>query len=282
MIKLRFFSSFGDSDMTNHYGLSKHPDYGKKIQVVTDNTYTHAVILNIATPDIGNIPKENVIGFAFEPPAFLGLTPKFISYAIKHIGMYCIGSTDGLPLPFTERFGFLMHQTPIPRDNRKLMSIMVSDKISAPGHKYRHLLAHAILQTDLPIDIWGRGCKYYTSADNRIKGEFKDELIIHTGYKYHIAIENFQHSAYVSEKIIDSIYSGTIPIYLGGSIMDDYCIRLKGNLSEDIALLTQICSSGVEVSLKGIDDFKTEFNFGDTLLKYFGASPEPLDYSPEH
>ena len=50
---------------------------------------------------------------------------------------------------------------------------MVSEKTDAPGHKYRHALVKKILDTDLEIDIYGRGCKYYKD-DKRIKGEFED------------------------------------------------------------------------------------------------------------
>lgn len=54
------------------------------------------------------------------------------------------------------------------------MSIVLSHKQRAPGHTYRHILVKCILQNNIPIDIFGRGCKLYNTRDERLKGEFKD------------------------------------------------------------------------------------------------------------
>ena len=60
------------------------PYYGKgnDVFITTDDDYTHAIILNTAMPFL-KIPKERVIGFAFEPLPYLHLTPIFINYAIN-------------------------------------------------------------------------------------------------------------------------------------------------------------------------------------------------------
>lgn len=58
--------------------------YGKdkSIYITTEDDYTHVIIINTAMPKINkNIPKSHVIGLAFEPFQFLGLTRKFVSYA---------------------------------------------------------------------------------------------------------------------------------------------------------------------------------------------------------
>jgi hypothetical protein len=137
IIRVRFFSDFTDSieiksvyermcetHLINEYGKDK------KIYITVDNDYTHVIILNTAMPTIKNIPKQNVIGLAFEPPYFLRLTQKFIDYAQKYINKYFIGDKGNLPLPFTEGFGYMWHIPPLdilPIKN-KCMSIMVSQK----------------------------------------------------------------------------------------------------------------------------------------------------------
>ena len=123
------------------------------------------------------IPKENVIGLAQEPIPFLLLNDEFIKYTQKHIGKYYVSDKNNLPEPFIEGNSFLCYDRPILDTYKpKLMSIMVSQKMYAPGHIYRHELVQKILQTNLPIDIWGRGCYHY--KDSRIKGTFTQfELI---------------------------------------------------------------------------------------------------------
>lgn len=223
-----------------------------KFTLTDREDYTHVIILNTYMPNIYHIPKENVIGLAYEPPKFLNITPEFIIYAQKHIGKYFIGDKNDLPLPFIEHYSYLWHATPlsyIPLKNpNKIMSIIISYKTeNAPGYKYRHELIKEILNTNLPIDIYGNGCKLYQDyKDIRIKGEFKN-IEPYESYDYHIAIENFQTNHYFSEKIINSLLCSTIPIYLGCRNIETYfpenVISLSGNISEDMLLLKSICDN---------------------------------------
>ena len=102
-----------------------------------------------------------------------------------------------------------------------------SVSLNSPGHKYRHILVQNILKSNLPIDIYGNGCKYYNNInDPRIKGEFNDTTLF-DNYKFHICIENFQTPHYFSEKIMDPLICNSIPIYLGCNNINppgkDYC-----------------------------------------------------------
>ena len=130
----------------------------------------------------------------------------------------------------------------------KIMSIMISQKSSAPGHKYRHILTQAILKTNLPIDIYGRGCQFYNNKinDKRIKGKFnKNEM--YNDYMFHICIENFSTPHYFSEKIINPLLCGSTPIYWGckniHSYFGDVMIMLSGDVNKDIQMLNQICQN---------------------------------------
>jgi hypothetical protein len=253
MYRIRIFSSFGDSNACKdiYERLCEAPlidKYGidKEIYITNDDDYTHVLILNTAMPDIKHIPKQNVVGLAFEPFVYLGLTEEFVQYAIDNIGKYFIGDTMGLPEPFVERFSHMWHNQPLKQlpVKTKMMSMMISEKASQTGHIYRHELVQKILQTNLPIDIYGRGCRYYDHLnDPRIRGEFV-EGEPYNQYQYHICIENCQTNHYFSEKIMNPLIVNTIPIYLGCRNIDHYfpnmVIKLCGDVETDISMLKQL------------------------------------------
>lgn len=254
MIKIRVFCSFSPPDTDDSEAfirtseLKDDPEYNTVYCFTNDDDYTHAILLNTPMPEL-KIPKENVIGLAFEPIQFLGLTPQFVDYAQQHIGKYFIGSKGDLPAPFMEHFAYMWHMTPlttVKKEKKKLMSIMISNKLQAGGHKYRHVLANKILESNLPIDIYGRGCNYYKTRDKRLKGEFKDQRLMLEDYKYHICIENYISSHYFSEKIMDTLLCNSIPIYMGCVNIDDYfpesAIHLTGDVEKDWELLRDICN----------------------------------------
>jgi len=226
--------------------LDKDNEYGVKYKFTENDDYTHAIIINTCMPEL-IVQKENVIGLSFEPPKFLGLNDIFIEYVKKHIGRYYIGKKGNLPYPFIERYSCQWHTKPLtftPIKN-KLMSIVCSKKMYAPGHIYRHELIKCILKTNLPIDIYGRGCVFYHN-DDRIKGKFK-KIEPYETYKFHIAIENFSLPHYFSEKIVNSLLCSSIPIYLGCQNIDSYfdntVIKLTGNVHQDMELLKNICNN---------------------------------------
>ena len=234
--------NFINPTSTNHYGINK------KYIFTSGEDYTHVFIFNTVMPDISHIPRENVIGFSWEPLQYLQLTHEFVDYAIKYIHRYYVGDKYDLPKPFTEGYGYLPCYIPpqidiIPKN--KFMSIMISQKMHAPGHKYRHELVNAILNTSLPIDIHGKGCSYYTTTiDNRIKGEFNSNEVLYEGYTFNIGIENFQSNHYFSEKMINPLLSQTTLIYLGCHNIDKYFpemyISLSGDITQDMQLLHDI------------------------------------------
>ena len=250
--KIRFFSSFGDEKQVkevlhrlcetsnmNNYGE------GKEIEVTDGDDYSHVFILNTAMPVLReNFPKENVVGLAFEPYIFLGLSQEFIEYAEKNIGKYLIGDKSILPCLFVEHYSYLWYCTPcrtIPNKTKR-MSIMISEKGVTEGHIYRHMLVQGILQQGLPIDIYGRGCAYYEIEDDRLKGEF-EELEPYRDYDFHICIENVESNHYFSEKIVNPLLNGTTPIYLGCMNIQQYfgkIITLSKNITSDLELLKKI------------------------------------------
>jgi hypothetical protein len=247
---IAFFSSFCDGNIQPEIIIRVHQlinskRYNRDYKFVKNTDYyTHAIILNTAMPKL-NISKENVIGLAFEPIQYLGLTDKFIKYAKDNIGKYYISDyNEKLGKPFIEHYSYMHFWYPLIdiKEKTKIMSIMVSDKKSAPGHKYRHIIVNNILRTNLPIDIWGRGSLLYKN-DNRIKGIFENSEPYYD-YKFHICIENFQTNHYFSEKISSPLMHKTIPIYWGCKNINNYfpnnIINLSGNINNDMKLLIDI------------------------------------------
>jgi len=118
--------------------------------------------------------------------------------------------------------GWILH------DNRKLnvktknVSIVVSGKKNVPDHYKRHEL---ISRFKDKIDVYGRGYVKIEPIDIGIKD-----------YKFHIAMENEQRDFYFSEKIINPILCGTIPIYYGmpsiGKYFDTRGMIIFNNINE--------------------------------------------------
>ena len=57
---------------------------------------------------------------------------------------------------------------------------------------------------------------------NNIGGNVYNKIEFLSSYKFSIAMENSEGQGYVSEKIIDSFMAGTIPIYYGGYMIDEF------------------------------------------------------------
>jgi hypothetical protein len=57
---------------------------------------------------------------------------------------------------------------------------------------------------------------------NNIGGRIRNKIKFLSDYKFSIAMENSEGQGYVSEKILDSFYAGTIPIYYGGYMIDEF------------------------------------------------------------
>ena len=75
MIKIRIFTDFHKlterTDILFELHTKEDPDYNVKYCFTNENDYTHVIIINCAKPNISHIPKENVIGLAWEPIIYL-------------------------------------------------------------------------------------------------------------------------------------------------------------------------------------------------------------------
>ena len=67
------------------------------------------------------------------------------------------------------------------------------------------------------IDIVSRKKKY-----NNIGRQIINKREFLSSYKFSISMENSEGDGYISEKIVDSFLAGTIPIYYGDYMVDEY------------------------------------------------------------
>jgi hypothetical protein len=267
-IRIRFFSDFCSSENCKQEYEEKcraneMDDYGpdKRLYITLNQTYTHAILLNCPIVPTISVPPERVLGLAFEPIPYLRLSYDFIHFAEKHVGLYYIGHIHPnlTGAFFKEHHGFMWH-VPHPQipptleekyykseaNQRNKISIIVSNKMKAPGNAYRHKLATFILINNLPIDIWGNGTEIHSKRfpnHKNIKGPFKDSEP-YESYALSICIENYRHPHYFSEKITNCLVYNTTPVYLGCIEIDTYfpgqVIHLTGDIKTDGGRLVHI------------------------------------------
>lgn len=90
----------------------------------------------------------------------------------------------------------------------KSVSMIYSNKQDLEGHRLRHSVAATVAN----IDLFGRGTTRTL--------EHKDDSLL--DYRYSVVIENNRANNYFTEKLIDSLIVGTIPIYWGCPNIGEY------------------------------------------------------------
>ena len=86
--------------------------------------------------------------------------------------------------------------------------MIYSDKNIFEGHRLRHEISKNVNE----IDLFGRG------TPNPV--DYKEESLL--DYRYSIVVENSKTDNYFTEKLIDCLAVGTIPIYWGCPNIDNY------------------------------------------------------------
>jgi hypothetical protein len=262
-MRIRVFLSWDTPEVTKQnveteFNLFSVPGYKRDFELTSGEDYTHAIVVNTFMPNL-NVPKENVVGFAWEPNPLLRLHPQFVEYAKQKIGRYLIGEKGALPYPFKETYAFLNH-TPMQSyiaPKTKICSVIFSKKQFMEGHQYRNRIVEAILKTNLPIDIWGRGCDTIAMKDPRLKGEFvQNSVLPYQDYEFHICIENICLNHYYSEKIVNALLSNCTPIYYGCKKIHQYfpkeIVQLCGDVEKDMEIITR-CIKNPELYKKAIN-----------------------------
>ena len=119
----------------------------------------------------------------------------------------------------------------------KFCAAVISNNISTDGFRLKFINELNKYKT---IDMGG---KYL----NNIGGPVENKIEFLSSYKFSIAMENSEGDGYLSEKIIDSLLSGTIPIYYGDYTLDEYInpnsfilIKNDKNINKKIEYIKEI------------------------------------------
>ena len=92
----------------------------------------------------------------------------------------------------------------------KFCAAVISNNFSSDGFRLKFIKE---LDKYKKVDMGG-------NVMNNIGKRVKDKIKFLSNYKFSIAMENSEGQGYVSEKILDSFFAGTIPIYYGGYMID--------------------------------------------------------------
>jgi len=151
-------------------------------------------------------------------------------------------------------------------DKTKTCSLFVSEKRRSIGHSFRADVMRVSRLMD--IDVFGRN---YNPVDSKTEG-LRD-------YRYSIVIESIRCAGYFSEKIIDCMCQGTVPIYWGdpdiGERFDTDGIIQFNNMDELMDILVNVVSE---------DDYKKRFKaLAENLMRcedYMCAEDWIYDHYP--
>jgi hypothetical protein len=136
--------------------------------------------------------------------------------------------------------------------------MVLSEKRVTEGHRFRHTVAAWVLEHDLPIDLYGQGWLKGKALAKKLQQQRQAEAQgtqeprLDAGspsdtdldqprrvqysplpkapqakaaalrdYMFSIVIENAQVGRYFTEKLIDAIALGTVPVYWGGPFASD-------------------------------------------------------------
>lgn len=89
-------------------------------------------------------------------------------------------------------------------NKNKFCSLVSSDKKMSSLHRFRHLSAEMLKYSGFNIDVFTSNTTGWVPAIDALKD-----------YYYSIVIENFVDDRYFTEKLLNCLAVGTIPIYLG-------------------------------------------------------------------
>ena len=96
-------------------------------------------------------------------------------------------------------------------DKAHRVSTVTSSAYSRPGHRARYDLIQHLRDTDLDLELFGKGIRFVEDKYDGI-----------APFRYSIAIENSFYPSYWTEKITDCLLSWTMPVYSGAPDIDEY------------------------------------------------------------
>lgn len=161
--------------------------------------------------------------------------------------------------------------------------------------------AMAALAKTRSVDLYGRGWhKWWSRASmwmpywrhrrtlmSIYKGPCASKYEVMSQYKYTLCFENMAMTGYITEKIFDCFYAGTIPIYLGATDIVDLIPNDAYIDARQFASWAEIPRYLAGLSVQQYDDFRNagrEFvgsaagrRYTDSLLSIFGFTDTARD-----
>ena len=218
----------------------------KKFHIKFDNMKPDYIIYNVFEDDKLINHLNSSIKIAFFTENFI---PNLSSYDYA-IGLAHISYLDKyLKFPFCFVFRILQFEMNL----SKIHEIRINSLSSLKNKKFcSATISNSIITDKFRLEFIEKLNKYKQvdmggSYKNNVGGKVKDKIKFFSQYKFSIAMENSDGDGYASEKIIDSFLSGTIPIYYGDYMIDEYInpksfILIKGerHLNEKLEYIRQI------------------------------------------
>jgi len=135
----------------------------------------------------------------------------------------------------------------------KNISIIASNKNITEGHNFRH---HVISNLGHKMDLYGNG---YNPISNKVTAL--------SDYRFSIVIENGNFDYYITEKLIDCLVTGTIPIYWGCPSIADF-FNINGIIKfENLQQLIEIIDTLTpELYLSKLDAVKENYELAKNYL----------------
>ncbi len=108
--------------------------------------------------------------------------------------------------------------------NKKLISLFASNKKgigSEELYSKRYEFIEYAEKNNLEFDLYGAG--WDKEKFKCYKGFVEDKHSVQSKYKFSLCYENMlSNNGYITEKIFDCFFSGTVPVYLGAANIENY------------------------------------------------------------
>jgi hypothetical protein len=230
-MKVKFFSDYERSENLLRRFVANYRVYDNDIEFTTTDNYDYAVAFNRSDETIREGAK--IITVIQEPSWSEAHQYKTFLTGSDYILVHdadLFERTNGVKLGgkvietpaymfYDDRIhhSFFSYTKDI-KKQKKLSMIVSALYFSHANYRKRIAVLSKILDSDLDIDIYGRG---FNISDPRYKGpiEYKHSALL--PYEYSIAIENCNEKNYISEKFVDCTLCSTVPIYNGAPNISD-------------------------------------------------------------
>ena len=112
--------------------------------------------------------------------------------------------------------------------------------------RFRYKLIEELRANGIQVDMWGR---YQNNMGRAVEGSYFEApiLALQSSYKIVLALENTESDHYITEKILNPLRAGVVPVYFGSSRVDEYIqagriIQVKPDtVGECVAEIRRLC-----------------------------------------